>query len=247
VNERGWKLLISAVIIATIIAWVAGANTFVFYDDTRLGAFALICACIWIGIFNSIQSVCRERGIIKREYRTGLFISSYVSAHMLFQMALCFVQALLVTVIVAVFRDVPTSGVILPGVIELLITFFLVIYASAVLGLAISCIVKNETAAMTVMPFVLIIQLVMSGVVFSLEGGAEMISYFTISKWGVNAICTTANVVNMRDFFFAGVSRDTYEFVAANLFGMWFWLIIFTFLYSVIGIVSLKFVGRDKR
>ena len=247
-NERGWKLLVSAAIIAVIIAWVAGTEVFIFYIATRSGAFALICACIWIGIFNSIQSVCRERAIIKREYRTGLHISSYISAHMIYQMVLCFVQAIIVTVIVTIFRDVPLQGVFLPGIVEMFITFFLVIYASATLGLAVSCIVKNETAAMTVMPFVLIIQLVMAGVVFPLEGAAETISHLTVSKWGVAAICTTANVVDMPILSLAGVPDSAlYEFAVSNLTGMWSRLLIYALLYGVIGTISLKFIDRDKR
>ena len=247
-NERGWKLLVSSAIIAVIIAWVAGANTFAYYQPTRSGAFALICACIWIGIFNSIQSVCRERAIIKREYRTGLHISSYVSAHMIYQIALCFVQALIVTIIVVIFRDVPSQGVFLSGTVELFITFFLVIYSSAALGLAVSCIVKNETTAMTVMPFVLIIQLVLCGVVFPLDGAAAVISNLTISKWGVNAICTTANVLLMPLYFFMDEPDPiTYAFTTSNLIRMWSIIMLYALLYGAIGIISLKFVGRDKR
>ena len=247
INERGYKLLVSAAIIAVIISWVSGDDMFRTFSGTRSGAFALVCACIWIGVFNSIQSICRERAIIKREYRTGLYISSYITAHMLYEMILCFVQALIVTIIVLIIRDAPSSGVFLPAGLELFITFFWVIYSADVLGMAVSCIVKNETAAMTAMPFVLIIQLVMSGAVFSLDGAASVISHFTISRWGVNAICTTANVANMPEIFWADVNRADFEFVASNLIGMWFTLIAFTLLYGIIGILFLKSIDKDKR
>ena len=45
------------------------------------GAFALTCVAIWNGCFNSIQSVCRERPIIKREHRSGMHISSYAVSY----------------------------------------------------------------------------------------------------------------------------------------------------------------------
>ena len=49
---------------------------------------------------------------------------------------------------------------------------------------------------MTIMPFVLIIQLVMSGAVFDLKGITEKISYLTLSKWGLDGICAIANTTD---------------------------------------------------
>ena len=75
-----------------------------------------------------------------------------------------------------------------------IITLFLVIYCADILGMAVSSIVKSEKAAMTVMPFILIIQLVMCGMFFPLEGVAAGVSNLTISKWGMEAIGTTADM-----------------------------------------------------
>ena len=58
-HEGGWKTFISAAIITLIIAGVVSEDIFKSYAATRNGAFALVCACIWIGIFNSIQSICK--------------------------------------------------------------------------------------------------------------------------------------------------------------------------------------------
>ena len=49
-NDKGWKLLISVVLITLLICSVTGEEMFRDYDQTRSGAFALVCACIWIGI-----------------------------------------------------------------------------------------------------------------------------------------------------------------------------------------------------
>ena len=46
-------------------------------EGTLMGAFAIACVCIWTGSFNSIQVICRERDVIKREHRAGMHISSY--------------------------------------------------------------------------------------------------------------------------------------------------------------------------
>lgn len=243
INERAWKLLASSAIIVIIISWVAGSEMFVTFNSTRSGAFALICACIWIGIFNSIQSVCRERAIIKREYRTGLRLSAYISAHMIYEMALCFAQAFIAVVILFILRSPPAEGIFMSSFIELLITFFLIILSADALGLLVSCIVKNETAAMTAMPFVLILQLVLAGVVFQLEGFASSLSNLTISKWGVNAICSIANINTMQFPFFS----SEFEHSAGNLTWIWFVLIAYTALYGILAAFSLRLIEKDKR
>ena len=78
INERGWKVLIFGAVISALVSIVLGSGMFVYTMDTFSGGFALISACIWVGIFNSIQNICKERAIIKREHRAGLHISSYI-------------------------------------------------------------------------------------------------------------------------------------------------------------------------
>ncbi len=52
-----------------------------------------------------------------------------------------------------------------------------------------SALVRNTTMAMTVMPFMLIFQLVFSGAFFELQGIAQKLTGFTISRWGMESIC----------------------------------------------------------
>ncbi len=246
-NEKGWKIFISSAIITLIICMVTSKDMFKEYNATRNGAFALVCACIWIGIFNSIQSICKERDIIKREHRSGLHISSYVVSHMLYEMSLCFFESIIVTVIISIanLSNLPETGVLFGTFLELAITFFLIIYSSDALGLMISSVVKTPNTAMTVMPFVLIIQLVMSGMIFELSGITELIANLTIAKWSLNAICITANV-NTMDKFQPALFSD-YEYSISHMWQMWLLLIVFALIYGIISIISLKFVDKDKR
>ncbi len=194
-NEKDWKVLIFAGAISLILSLVLRGSIFVLKEGTRSGFFAIISSCVWIGIFNSIQNICRERAIIKREHRTGLHITSYVAAHMLFQALVCLIQALIMTLIYDLILPFPARGLVFGSFfIDLFITFFLVLYSSDVLGLAISAMVKNTTAAMTVMPIVLIFQLIFSGTVFPLTGLAKSFSNITIAKWGQRILCVEANL-----------------------------------------------------
>lgn len=194
-NEKDWKVFIFAVIISLLLAVVLGDTMFEKKEGTRSGFFAIVSATLWIGIFNSIQKVCRERQIIKREHRTGLHISSYVAAHAIYQGIICLVQALIMTVIFSLFFDFPVKGLVSGNFcVDFYITLFLVLYSGDMLGLAVSSLVKTTTAAMTVMPFVLIIQLIFSGSIFPMTGPAKLMSDLTISKWGQRAMCIEANM-----------------------------------------------------
>ena len=94
IYQNEWKVLPMAAVIAALVCYVVGDNLFKTMEGTLLGCFAVSCICIWNGFFNSIQVICRERAIIKREHRSGMHISSYVAAHMVYQAILCLGQTL---------------------------------------------------------------------------------------------------------------------------------------------------------
>ena len=250
VNEKGWKVFISALIITSLIVCVTGDDMFLSYADTRNGSFALICGCLWIGIFNSIQSICKERDIIKREHRAGLSIRAYIIAHFNFEVVLCLIEALIVTLIVYLFNysNIEFMGILFPTILELYITFFLTILSADALGMMVSSIVKTTSTAMTTMPFILIIQLVMSGVIFELEGISLFISKFTTSKWALNAICSIANVNSMSDAaLIVSPYIDDYASTLENLALCLGVLSLFTIVCLIISIIFLSFVDKDKR
>lgn len=269
-NEKGWKKIIFGAVISFIVAYVAGDKMFWYQGNTKSGAFAIICACIWIGIFNSIQSICRERAIIKREHRTGLHISSYIIAHMIFEFVICMIQSLITVIWIWLFHSgrIPNQGVFLFPTMEIFISCFLVTYAADILGMAVSAFVKSENSAMTVMPFILIVQLVFSGLFFTLDDNIEWLSYLTLSRWGVSAIGTTADMnslpsektlmeyeirhktesdIDLYDLTKRQEYLDDYDFMTEHLTACWLIMLGFTALYGGAAIAALEFVDRDKR
>lgn len=270
IYEKGWKSLISTVIMAVAIAWIIGDDTFEIFENTEAGVFAMICGCIWTGLFNSIQSVCRERAIIKREHRTGLHISSYIVAHMIFEFVLCIADAIILTTVFDIFRDFPKHGVFFDWIwFEFFISFTLITFCADALGILVSCVVKTENAAMTVMPFILIIQLVMAGYMFALPDYAESVQEITISKWGLSAICSTAdvnelpNTITLAKYEEAKAIDDTltswedagieqepdeaYKATKKHIGTCWLVLAGYSLLYGFIGTLLLKLVDKDKR
>ncbi len=241
-NENGWKQIISIGVITILVATVTGDDIFVDFKATRNGCFALACACIWTGIFNSIRSVCRERDIIRREHRTGLRMSAYVTAHMIYEGLLSMSEALVATILTWVVNrsHFMRGGVIFPAGIEMLIEFFLIIYASDVMAMMISSIVTTENTAMTVMPFALIIQMIFSGTVFELEGLVEKFSQLTISRWGMNALSASSDVNRMSSLRYYKELEST----PGNLGKTWLILLAFAVVYGVLSWAALQNVDR---
>ena len=193
VLQSDWKVLPMAAIIAAMVSIAVGRGLFVSMEGTFQGTFALTCVCIWNGFFNSIQSICKERAIIKREHRAGMHITSYVCAHLVYQFILCILQvAITITVLGVTGVKYPETGVLFGFIPEMFISMLLITYAADVCALMVSSIVKTSTAAMTVMPFILIVQLVLSGFI-ALPAALSDATSLMLSKWGVMSMCVISD------------------------------------------------------
>ena len=184
VYQNDWKVLPMAALIAGLVGMVIRPRLFITMEGTLMGGFAMVMVCIWNGCFNSIQVICRERDVIKREHRSGMHISSYIVSHMLYQALLCMAQTsvtLYITNLVGV--KYPSQGLFTPWlIVDFGISMFLITYASDMMSLWVSCLSRSTTTAMTIMPFVLIFQLVFSGGMLSLPAWTSSITPFTISN-----------------------------------------------------------------
>ena len=192
VNQSDWKVLPMAAVIAALVAMVIRKRFFINMEGSLIGGFALTCVAIWNGCFNSIQAVCRERAIIKREHRAGLHITAYVAAHMIYQLMLCMVQtAVSMYVMKEVGVQFPKDGFITQSMmLDIGISMLLISYAADMMSLFLSSMARTTTGAMTLMPFVLIFQLVFSGGIIPLPSWSQKLSDYTISNYGIRAIAS---------------------------------------------------------
>ena len=259
-REKAWKYLVFAAIISMIVALIVGEDMFKTFESTNSGFFTLASACIWIGIFNSIQSICKEHEIIRAEYRQGMKMSAYVCAHVLWQMVLCLAQAIIIFIICCIFMHFDKSShLLISPYVENFVTIYLLTLGAAVLGLMVSSISGTPTTAMTVMPFVLIVQLVLSGVLFQLSGAAESFSYITLSKWGMSAFGAEADLNNittgaqqkLAELPNAGLDlsnpleTDFYQHKVSCLLMAWGACYAITVFNALVCVVALKIKNKD--
>ena len=171
--------LLFPVVAAIIVIWIAGENMFVHYDGTKSGSFVVVSAAIWGGLFNSIQIIVKDRKNVKRNYVAGARLRCYTASRAVLQFFLCVVQSAILTLsYIGVSKiydnELPEEGVIWGNPLpEFFVSILLLMYAADMMGLLISCLVKKEEAANVLAPYILIVQLIFSGILFVMEGLAE--------------------------------------------------------------------------
>lgn len=234
------------------------------FTGTQTGLFMLACVAIFVGICNSIQEICKERNILKREYMTNLRLSAYVASKIVVQALVCAVQTLLIMLIFFISicnKAYPTTGVIIgSAMVEMYITLFLVAFASDTIALLISSIVKNSSTANTFIPIVLIVQIVFSGVLFDLGDTMDVIAGIMISKWGIAALAATCRLnegrlalllenpemsLQMGDKMTK--INDLFNATSGNLLKIWGILLAFIVVCTILSGVMLTSVKKDKR
>ncbi len=254
--------LLQGPLIAYLFSFVTVENTFKSYFDAQSMLFCLSCAGIWVGLMNSIQEVCKERNIVRREYMSDVRLSSYICSKLAVQTLLAIVQCGLMLAVFVMTIGKPDKGVVFPNsTVEMMITLVLITVSSSSLGLLVSSLVKNTDRAMVFAPIILIPQLLFSGILFKLEGITEILSWICVSRWGMQAFSNTANLngvlwnslslkyksPDMLQQAYDLNKNTLYAHSAANLLTAWGVMVLTIVLFCLISATVLRSVKNDKR
>lgn len=245
---------------AGITVWIAGKDMFLNMESTKSACFILVCAAIWGGLFNSIQAIVKERKNIKRDYVSGaLRIECYTASRAIIQLILCAFQSAVLCLSFygvhwAYDNELPSEGLIFgSAMLEYYITIFFIVFAADALGLCISCIVKNEQLASQMSPYILIVQLLFSGVLFAMEGAASSVSAVMLSRWGMEALGSISNLNNLplrlqEEFpMIPHEADEAFLYTAEHLQEVWLILLVFVVVPLIIGNIALHSVKKDTR
>lgn len=190
-------------------------NTYSFKKDgqimesspTQTGLLILVCLAIFVGTCNSIQEICKEKSILKREYMTNLNLGSYVTSKLVVQALLCAVQMLIVVIIFMLSvrneKELPTSGALFGSIwTEYFVSLFLLAFAADTTALIISALVKTPESSSSFIAVVLITHIIFSNVLFKLKGVMKTLSCLLPSKWGYEALAISTVFNDTKDPFF---------------------------------------------
>lgn len=174
-------MLVQAPIIAILVC-------FIFSDITASVPFITCIAAIWFGTNNAAKEIVSEKTIYKRERMFNLSISPYlfskISILFLFS---CFQSAVFVTILHLNFNvfEFNDNIISLNNPLSYFIWMSVISLVSTIFGLLISSMTQNSEQVMTVVPILLIPQIMLAGLIVKIENSfIENISYLTISRWG---------------------------------------------------------------
>ena len=252
-RQRLLLLMLQAPLLALLISFVANDQQFKQYEMTKSLLFALSCSGFWIGMLNAIQEICKERTILRREYMTGLSLSAYVASKLVVLSALCMVQSLLVVLVFSALVGAPEQGLIFGPGFEMYITTCLTAISATAMGLFVSSLFTNADRAMTVAPILLMPQILFSGLIFTLSGATEIISWFAICRWSMEGYGSTANLndlplrLQQEGLPLVHEAEDFFRFTGGHLFASWLILMLFVAVFIVGARLVLSRIGKDGR
>ena len=188
---------------------------FLVAGDTMKLMFAFSCAAFWIGIFNSVQEISKERTIFEREKFTGVRAVPYVLSKLVIIGIICLIQSIIMQLLFNYFSNTTATvdgdmdsltalavrmndeGIIFNSLpVELFVTTFLCVMCAMCLGLLISSAASNDLA-LILCPVFLLPQILFSGVASTLSGITETISKIVPCRWACIAYFTSSAINDM--------------------------------------------------
>lgn len=199
---------------------------------------AFTMASIWLGLFNTIQEIVKERDMLKKEYMSGLNFASYILSKIIVVGILCLYQAIsCVTIVYFHLSPRPEAELIFSPLIALIINFFLIAFSSSVIGLFISSIVKDTKTTLIMSPLYMMIQMLFSGMFIPFVKLTEKISYFTTGRWGFESFGT---ISNLTAYGVLEPASKFFNFTKDHLLNIWIIVIIISLLFLVLSIYVIN-------
>lgn len=171
-------------------------------DESAQILALLLPAAAFMGVALTIRDLVGERAIFQREQAVGLSTTAYLLAKTLVFCGFAVLQAAIVTAIVVGGKGTPSRGAVLLGhstaaaTGELFLTVAAACVASAVLGLAISSLVRSSEQIMPLFVVAVMAQLVLCGGMVPVTGrlGLDQLSWLMPARWGYAAAASTVDL-----------------------------------------------------
>ena len=158
----------------------------------------LIMGACLTGVANAVRELVKERAIYTRERAAGLSVGAYLSSKLVVLGAISAVQAVILVLIGLAGRPLPPRGAVLGSLplVELMAAIAVLAVASMTAGLLISALVSSSDKTMPLLVVAVLVQVVLSGAVFRLNGkaGLEQFAWLSPSRWGLGAAGSTVDL-----------------------------------------------------
>ncbi|HEY8146978.1 MAG TPA: ABC transporter permease, partial [Kofleriaceae bacterium] len=234
-------LLLQAPVIGILLVLVSRSDGLV---SNRIEAkkliFMLATTGVWFGVINSAREICKELSVLRREQLAGLRVGPYLGSKALVLFAMVLVQSALLFGVVALGAEMPPHGVILPAAFEIYLTIALSGLAGIALGLAVSAIASTPDKATSLIPIVLVPQVLFAGIMFALEGVPDAISRLVSARAAVDAMSATVDTNALSVPLLVLPSEPQYAHTPAVLLQAWGMLIAQSLLFGALAWWTLR-------
>src|SRR5436305_890955 len=130
--------------------------------DAQKILFIMSFAAVFFGCLNGSREIVKELAVYRRERAVNLGIMPYMFSKIIVLGLLCLLQSLVVVALVN-FKARFQQGIFLPPFLEVYITMALTSLAGLMLGLLVSSVVANSDRATSLIPVVLLPQVIFAG------------------------------------------------------------------------------------
>ncbi|MGH3156885.1 MAG: ABC transporter permease, partial [Streptosporangiaceae bacterium] len=204
-----------------LLTAVVAAKPFTWATQGNAPGFVFACASVWFGMIGSVRELVKERNIWRREFLAGGSLPAYLSAKVGVLGAVAAVQSLTLTVVIGLTLGLPGSSPVGDGFAAFFISLWLANICGMSVGLYVSAGSSNADRAMSIVPYLLITQLVLCGVLFRL-GVLTFASWLMPARWAVSAIGGIAGLSAAQ----LNQSPGLYPHSALGLISNWLMLVV---------------------
>ncbi|NMD54209.1 MULTISPECIES: ATP-binding cassette domain-containing protein [Tsukamurella] len=173
------------------------------YSGAKMILVLLVVGACFMGAALTSRDLVGERAIYQRERAVGLGPGAYLSAKTLVYFIAAAIQAamMMAIVILGVKQSTAQGSVLASAPVELMIDIAVLACVSTLVGLLISALAKSSEQVMPMLVVVVMVQLVMSGGLFTLHDrvGLEQISWLFPSRWGFASSASTVELEKQID------------------------------------------------
>ena len=167
--------------------------------------FVLLVGATWLGANNAIREIARELPMLRRERSAGLSLSAYVVSKALVLGVLTTAQAVVLVALTTLRQEGPGDAVLLGWATgELMVVVAVAGIASMALALFVSALAGSPERATSVLPVVLILQLVLAaGVVLPEIVDKPVLNQLSLvasAQWGIAGAASTVDLNGLQVF-----------------------------------------------
>lgn len=162
----------------------------------------LVLGVTWLGASNAAREIVKELPIFRRERAVGLSISAYLASKAVVLAGITILQAVVLVLLATARQGGPVDAVVLGSPrLELIVVVALAGLAAMALGLLVSALATKPERAMTVLPVLIIVQMILAmGGVFPevvRQPVLKQLSYAAGTQWGFSAAASTTGLSDL--------------------------------------------------